>query len=66
VVGVPDPVRDQSIKAYVIVREEATATAGELIAWCRERLSAFKVPEVVEFRESFPRTSVGKIQKHLL
>jgi crotonobetaine/carnitine-CoA ligase len=66
VVGVPDPVRDQSIKAYVIVREQATATAGELIAWCRERLSPFKVPEVVEFRESFPRTSVGKIQKHLL
>ena len=65
VVGVPDPVRDQSIKAYVIVREQATATAGELIAWCRERLSPFKVPEVVEFRESFPRTSVGKIQKHL-
>ena len=47
------------------MREQATATAGELIAWCRERLSPFKVPEVVEFQESFPRTSVGKIQKHL-
>lgn len=43
VVGVPDPVRDQSVKAYVIVREQATATAGELIAWCRARLSPFKV-----------------------
>ena len=32
---------------------------------CRARLSAFKVPEVVEFRDAFPRTSVGKIQKHL-
>ena len=65
VIGVPDPVRDQSIKAYVIVRERASTTAPELIAWCRQRLSAFKVPEVVEFRETFPRTSVGKIQKHL-
>ena len=65
VLGVPDPVRDQSIKAFVIVREHTTATADELIAWCRARLSAYKVPEAVEFRETFPRTSVGKIQKHL-
>ena len=65
VVGVPDPVRDQSIKAFVIVKEGATATAEELIAWCRGRLSGFKVPEIVEFRTTFPRTSVGKIQKHL-
>jgi crotonobetaine/carnitine-CoA ligase len=65
VLGVPDPVRDQSIKAFVIVREHTAATADELIAWCRARLSAYKVPEAVEFRETFPRTSVGKIQKHL-
>lgn len=65
VVGVPDPVRDQAIKAYVIVKEGAAATDRELLAWCRERLSAFKVPEIIERRESFPRTSVGKIQKHL-
>lgn len=65
VVGVADPVRDQAIKAYVIRHERATASADELVAWCRERLSAFKVPETVEFRDVFPRTSVGKIQKHL-
>ena len=65
VVAIPDPVRDQSIKAYVIVKEGAAATADQLIAWCRERLSPFKVPEVVDFRDAFPRTSVGKIQKHL-
>ena len=65
VVAVPDPVRDQAIKAYVIVKDGSTATADELIGWCRERLSSFKVPEIVEFRAVFPRTSVGKIQKHL-
>ena len=65
VVGIPDPVRDQAIKAYVILHERAKASGDELIAWCRTRLSAFKVPETVEFREAFPRTSVGKIQKHL-
>lgn len=65
VVGVPDPVRDQAIKAYVIVKDGAVATADDLVAWCRARLSSFKVPETVEFRDAFPRTSVGKIQKHL-
>ena len=65
VIGVPDPVRDQAIVAYVILKEGATATAEELVAWCRARVSSFKVPEVVEFRDVFPRTSVGKIQKHL-
>lgn len=64
-VAIPDPMRDQAIKAYVIVKEGAAATGDELIAWCRGRLSAFKVPEVVEFRDVFPRTTVGKIQKHL-
>jgi len=65
VVAIPDPVRDQAIKAYVIVKDGAATTADQLIGWCRERLSLFKVPEVVEFRDVFPRTSVGKIQKHL-
>jgi crotonobetaine/carnitine-CoA ligase len=65
VVGVADPVRDQAIKAYIILKAGASAVDSELIAWCRERLSAFKVPELIEFRDSFPRTSVGKIQKHL-
>jgi crotonobetaine/carnitine-CoA ligase len=65
VVGVPDPMRDHAIKAYIILKEGAATTADELVAWCRRHLSAFKVPEVVEFRDTFPRTSVGKIQKHL-
>jgi crotonobetaine/carnitine-CoA ligase len=65
VVGVPDPVRDQAILAYVIARDGARVTADELVEWCAARLSRFKVPERVEFRDEFPRTSVGKIQKHL-
>jgi carnitine-CoA ligase len=65
VVGVPDPVRDQTIKAYVILQAGAAATADELMQWCRARLSPFKIPELVDFRDAFPRTSVGKIQKHL-
>jgi crotonobetaine/carnitine-CoA ligase len=66
VVGVPDPVRDESVHALVILREGARVDGQELIDWCRERLAKYKVPEAVEFRTSFPRTSVGKIQKNVL
>lgn len=66
VIGIPDPIRDESIKAFVILKENATATEGEIIEWCRTRLAKFRVPEQVELRSEFPRTSVGKIQKHIL
>ena len=65
VVAMPDPIRDHAIKAYVILKEGAPVTADQLIGWCGERLSSFKVPEFVEFRDVFPRTSVGKVEKHL-
>ncbi|MSS71023.1 MAG: ATP-dependent acyl-CoA ligase [Candidatus Latescibacteria bacterium] len=66
VVGVPDPVRDEAVKAFVILKEGCAAGAEELISWCAERLSKYKAPERVEFRREFPRTAVGKVQKHLL
>jgi len=66
VFGVSDPVRDEAVAALVILKDGEAAEPEEIIEWCRGRLTRFKVPEFVEFRESFPRTSVGKIQKHLL
>ncbi|MBI3979062.1 MAG: AMP-binding protein [Chloroflexi bacterium] len=66
VVGVPDPIYDEAVHALVIRKPDAAVTAEELIAWCAARLTKFKVPQTVEFRETFPRTSVGKIQKHLI
>ena len=66
VIGVPDPMRDEAIKACIILQEGRTTTEDDIIAFCAERLSKFRVPEFVEFRSEFPRTSVGKIQKHLL
>ncbi|SIT72676.1 AMP-binding protein [Edaphobacillus lindanitolerans] len=66
VVGVPDPIKDESIKAFVILHAGAEATSGELIAFCRERLANFKVPDTIDIVEDFPRTAVGKIQKHLI
>jgi crotonobetaine/carnitine-CoA ligase len=66
VIGIPDPIRDEAIKAFVILHPGAVATPDDLIGWCAGLLARFRVPEVVEFRNELPRTSVGKIQKHLL
>ena len=66
VIGVPDEMRDESIKAFVILKDGQAAPSEEIIDYCAGRLSKFRVPEFVEFRDDFPRTSVGKIQKHIL
>ena len=66
VIGVPDEMRDESIKAFVVVRDGESPTEQEIIDYCAARLSKFRVPEFVEFRNELPRTSVGKIQKHIL
>ncbi|ADG05087.1 class I adenylate-forming enzyme family protein [Kyrpidia tusciae] len=66
VIGVPDPIRDEKIVAYLIPRSPEHAPAEDLIEYCRQRLARFKVPEEILFVEELPRTSVGKIQKHIL
>jgi len=62
-VGVPDPIRDEAILLVATVRADHELTSVELLDWCAERLSAFKVPSSVVFVEHLPRTSVGKIRK---
>ncbi|MFG2731593.1 class I adenylate-forming enzyme family protein [Streptomyces canus] len=63
VVPVPDPVRDEEVKAVVVTKPGASLTAEEVVAWCREGLAAFKVPRYVEFRDALPHTPSGKIHK---
>lgn len=65
-VGVPDEMRDEAIEVFVVCHTDASVTEDELLAHCRERMARFKVPDHVEFVDELPRTSVGKIQKHLL
>ncbi len=66
VVGMPDPVRDERVVAFVSFREGKSATPDELKRWCLNSLSAFKVPEEFNPCPEFPRTSVGKVQRHIL
>ena len=65
-IGIPDAMRDEAIKVYVVLADGAHVSAGELTAWCSDRLARFKVPNEIEFVDSLPRTSVGKVQKEVL
>lgn len=64
-VGVPDERSGEAVKVFV-VRKDPALTEAELIAYCRENLTAYKVPHRVEFRESLPKTNVGKILRRML
>lgn len=66
VVGVPDAIRDEAVAAIVVLTRPGAASEEDLLAWCRERLSKFKVPTVVRFVEELPKTSIGKIKKDAL
>ena len=60
VVGVPDPYRGETVKAFVVLQEGGAASAEEIMAFCRERLAPYKVPRQVVFRDSLPKSGVGK------
>ena len=64
-VGVPDARTGESVKIFV-VRRDPTLTAAELKAYCRERLTAYKLPHAIEFRDALPKTNVGKILRRVL
>lgn len=66
VVPVNDEILGQIIKAVVVVRPGAAVTELEIKARCRSRLATFKIPKHVEFACSLPRTSSGKLRRHLL
>src|SRR6185295_980947 len=66
VVGVPDSYRGEAVKACVVLKKGATATIDELLAHCKEGLAEFKVPREIEFRDSLPKTAVGKILHRVL
>jgi long-chain acyl-CoA synthetase len=66
VIGIPDAYRGEVVKACVVLKQGATATAEELTEHCKGGLAEYKVPSKVEIRESIPKTAVGKILHRVL
>jgi long-chain acyl-CoA synthetase len=64
--AIPDEVKGELPKAYVVLRAGVTASAEELVAFCRERLAAYKVPRAIAFVADLPRTSSGKVMRRRL
>jgi acyl-CoA synthetase (AMP-forming)/AMP-acid ligase II len=63
VIGVPDPVWGETVKALVVLKLGQTVSAQALEVFCRERIAGYKVPRSVDFLESLPKTATGKISK---
>jgi long-chain acyl-CoA synthetase len=64
--GVPDAYAGERIKVFAVLKEGETATEEELIAFFRERLTRYKVPSAVEFRDDLPKSMIGKILRRSL
>jgi long-chain acyl-CoA synthetase len=66
VAGIPDKYQGESVKAWVVLNTGMTCTADELREHCRGKLAAYKIPRQIEFRESLPKTQIGKILRRVL
>jgi long-chain acyl-CoA synthetase len=69
VVGIPDDRTGERVKAFIVLKEGQTATAEEIVAWCRDPeqgLTGYRVPHEIEFRDELPETLVGKVLRRVL
>jgi acyl-CoA synthetase (AMP-forming)/AMP-acid ligase II len=63
VLGRPDPVKGEVVRACVVLRSGLSTTAEELIERCRGRVASYKVPAFVEFLPALPKSPTGKVLK---
>ncbi len=66
VAGVPTPEQAEVVKAWIVLRGGAQVTQDDILKYCREKLAGYKVPKIIEFRESLPKTMVGKVLRRNL
>jgi long-chain acyl-CoA synthetase len=62
---VPDEKMGEAVK-LVVVRKDPTLTEAQILAYCRENMTGYKQPRVIEFRDELPKTPVGKILRREL
>lgn len=66
VAGVPDPIKVEVVKAWVVTNQGESLTADEVRSWCKQYLAHYKTPVLVSFRDDLPRTTVGKVLRREL
>jgi long-chain acyl-CoA synthetase len=66
VVGVPDAYRGEAVRAFVVLKDGLRVPEEDLVAHCRARLSSYKVPRAVEFRDELPTSGAGKLLRRAL
>jgi long-chain acyl-CoA synthetase len=65
-VGVPDPKRGETVKVFIVPKPGETVTEQEVIDYCKERLTPYKVPRLVEVIQDLPLTAIGKVDRKVL
>ncbi|OGA19764.1 MAG: long-chain fatty acid--CoA ligase [Betaproteobacteria bacterium RIFCSPLOWO2_12_FULL_63_13] len=66
VYGAPDPAKGEKVNVAIVLKEGASATAEDIIAYCRDKLAVYKAPEKVDFVSELPKSATGKILKRIL
>jgi long-chain acyl-CoA synthetase len=66
VIGVPDKMRGEVVKAFVVLREDSKASAADLKTYCRDHLVYYKVPAKYEFVTELPKSQIGKVLRRAL
>ena len=66
VIGIPDRYRGETVKAFVVVKEGAELSADDVVEHCTQRLTAYKIPRHIEFRDALPQSDVGKVLRRML
>jgi long-chain acyl-CoA synthetase len=66
VIGVPDPYRGETVKAFIVKKDGMDVTEEEIIRFCRANMAAYRVPRIVAFRDELPKTNVGKVLRRAL
>lgn len=66
VIGIPDPIYGEAVKAFVVLKTSGAVSEADLLAFCREHLPSFKRPQSIQLLDALPKSAVGKILKREL
>jgi long-chain acyl-CoA synthetase len=66
VIGVPDKYRGESVKAFIVLKTGIASTSEEILEFCKDKLAKYKLPNIIEFKDSLPKSAVGKVLRREL